>query len=83
MFRSNDILGIIRGLQLVAEAGLTHQRSEFNTIWRNSSIRALVEDALTNSNVTNTVLDKVDRVATVCHGLQVYTTHAFTEKGKL
>lgn len=88
MSRSGDFLGIIRGLQLVAEAAAKLQSSELTHIWKNSNYRVLIQDCInqnrTNSNnVTNIVFETADRVATVCHGFKEYASNASIKPGKL
>jgi aarF domain-containing kinase len=36
----------------------------------------LNQDRINSNNVTNVVSDSADRIATVCHGIKVYATHA-------
>ncbi|EFA01775.2 atypical kinase COQ8B, mitochondrial [Tribolium castaneum] len=86
MSRSGDILGIIRGLQLVVEAAAKLHSSELKQIWANSNYRVFIQDCITqnrtnSNNVTNIVSETADRVATVCHGLKAYASNTSPKDG--
>jgi hypothetical protein len=42
----------------------------------------LNQDRINSNNVTNVVSDSADRIATVCHGIKVYATHASVAPGE-
>ncbi|KAJ8922528.1 hypothetical protein NQ315_007558 [Exocentrus adspersus] len=86
MSRVQDIICMLRALRLIAEAGIKLTEDNVRLIWKNSSIRAIVEDINTQkkdlfqpkniSELTGTAREGIDRVATVLHGLKVYTDYA-------
>lgn len=76
MSRTSDILGIIRGLQLVAETGIKLQSTELSRVWANSNCRVLLQDCVNSNNASNIVFESADRVATVCHGVKEYAANA-------
>lgn len=45
MARSQDILGIIRGIQTVVRAGIKEEENELRRIWSNSSVRKLLNES--------------------------------------
>lgn len=80
-----DILGVIRGLQAVVQAGIRLQESSCRVIWQNSSVKALAEECLTNArkaptseanknsaDVTSFLKENSDRLFTVIDGIKQY-----------
>ncbi|CAH2985239.1 unnamed protein product [Chilo suppressalis] len=49
MSHINDIIGVVRGLRLVVEAGLKLQQENSRVIWNNSSIKSIVQNCPTNT----------------------------------
>lgn len=91
MSRVQDILSILRSLKLISEACIKLQEENIKLIWRNSSIRPIVDVTVNSTNIpkTGNVSDLVDsakegadRISTVVHGLKVYTDYALS-KGKI
>ncbi|KAL1463281.1 hypothetical protein WDU94_015046 [Cyamophila willieti] len=48
----SDLKGVIKGLQLVANAGIKHQKIEVQQKWTNSSFRSLAEQGLKSPSIT-------------------------------
>ncbi|KAF5294249.1 hypothetical protein FQR65_LT10835 [Abscondita terminalis] len=89
MSKQQEILGVIRGLQAVAQAGLKLQEQTVNEIWRNSSIKTVLENATnikSNSNfninqspeeIIKIISDTGDRLFTVADGVNKFVAHSF------
>lgn len=91
MSRVQDFLGLLRGIQLVAQESLKTQTSELKVIWSNSSVRIAVEGAkketetlLKNAktksadDVFKSVVEGAERVNTVLTGIKYFTTNSST-----
>lgn len=77
MSHINDLIGVLRGLRLVAEAGIKTQQEATSRIWHNSSMKALVQTCPStnplafNPNPT-AVKDFMERALVVAHGFRQY-----------
>lgn len=94
MSRSQDILGIIRGIQLVANASLKTQEAYLKHLWSNSSVREVIErnveqtaecgkKVMTNptqelQNIGSAVKETFERSAVVIEGIRRYTASGRT-----
>lgn len=92
MSRSQDIFGMLRGLQTVAEAVVKLQEEQLSTVWRNSSVNELLKQCPNqiknvncsngtkannvNSNVFSTLADSTDRLSTVFTGIREYVNYS-------
>lgn len=86
MSRVQDILSILRSLKLISEACIKLQEENIKLIWRNSSIRPIVEDVTVHtknvpkaknvSDLVDSAKEGADRISAVIHGLKVYTEYA-------
>lgn len=89
MSRAQDLLGLLRGIQLVAQETLKTQKSELKVIWSNSSVRTALEGVqkktevgLKNTktasagDVFKSVVDGAERVNAVLTGVKYYATNA-------
>ncbi|XP_013179050.1 PREDICTED: aarF domain-containing protein kinase 4 isoform X1 [Papilio xuthus] len=79
MSQITDLLGVIKGLRQVVEAGIKLQQENSRLIWNNSSIRPFLQNCPTNAiknYKTNEVAPKdiLDRVYVVVHGFRKYAT---------
>lgn len=94
MSRAQDIIGVLKGIQSVAQEGLKTQRASWNVIWNNSSVRTAINQATnkTQSRVTQTELkdvnnivkvvsDSADRINAVVKGVAEFTKNAPVNKG--
>lgn len=77
MSHINDLLGVVRGLRLVFEAGLKLQQENSKLIWNNSSVKALIQNCSTNTLTSykpkpENAKDLVERALVVAHGLRQY-----------
>lgn len=88
MSRLRDILGVIRGCQLVAEAGVKLQVSNIQETYKNSSLKPALNSCLQSkpvqssasgenvnknvNNIVNILSDGVDRLSTVSYGIKEY-----------
>lgn len=89
MSRSQDILGLIRGIQLVANASVRTQEAYLKHLWSHSSVREAVEKSanqtsecgkkiITNpgqelQNVGNILKETLERSSVVIEGIRQYT----------
>lgn len=89
MSRRQDILGLVRGIQLVAGASVKTQEAYLKHIWSHSSVREAVEKSasqtsecgkkvITNpgkelQNVGNALRETLERSAVVVEGIRRYT----------
>lgn len=94
MSRSQDILGFIRGIQLVANASVKTQEAYLKHLWSHSSVREAVEKSaketsecgkkvLTNpgqelQNVGNILKETLQRSSVVVEGIKQYTASGRT-----
>lgn len=87
MSRAQDLLGVLRGIQNVAQEGLKTQRTNWNVIWSNSSARTAINQPANKRSVkrteikdvnqiVNIVADSVDRINAVVTGVRVFAKHA-------
>lgn len=85
MSRSQDVLGILKAFQLIAEAGIELQKRNSKVIWQNSSFRSLLEECIKGANlkknpdlnlkkISESTYEGVDRLCAVAHGIKVYST---------
>ncbi|KAI8431120.1 hypothetical protein MSG28_001173 [Choristoneura fumiferana] len=77
MSHINDLIGIVRGLRLVVEAGAKLQQESSRLIWNNSSIKAFAQNCPTNPVANykpNPDFGKelLDRALVVAHGFRQY-----------
>lgn len=89
MSRTQDVIGIIRGLQCVADAAVKLQEESFKQFWSNSSIRNATTQvgeslkagrpkdlATLTKDLGKTVNETAERVSTVLTGIREYTSLA-------
>lgn len=89
MSRAQDFLGVLRGIQLVAQESVKTQRGELKVIWSNSSVRTAVEDAKKKTqtslksaqvksatDVFKSAVDGTERVNAVLTGVKYFATNA-------
>lgn len=87
MSRAQDILGVLRGIQTVAQEGLKTQRAGWNVIWNNSSVRTAINQASNKTSVKRTeikdvnqivsiVTDSADRINAVVTGVREFAKNA-------
>lgn len=73
---AKDLVGVLRGLQLIVEAGINLQRETFRTVWTSSSFKTARSNCtekvsdLKKVSVTSTVSETVSRLNTVLAGIQ-------------
>lgn len=74
MSHINDLIGVLRGLRLVVEAGFKTQQEVSNLLWNNSSLKPLISNCPTNplAYTTNVISPKdfMDRALVVAHGFR-------------
>lgn len=77
MSHINDLIGMLRGLRLVVEAGVKAQQEATSLIWNNSSFKPLIQNCPVNNpltfnpNLTN-IKDYMERALVVSHGFKQY-----------
>lgn len=85
MARMQDLVGVLRGVQTIVQAGLKVQESNFKIIWDNSSIRALAEECATKiksdslkstPGFQNIINESAERMSTVIVGFKQYATYS-------
>ncbi|KAK5643386.1 hypothetical protein RI129_007231 [Pyrocoelia pectoralis] len=81
MSRGKEILGVIRGLQAVAEAGIKLQQESLETFWHNSSLRNVAQNVFESKknpissnnkkpeDLVKIVTDTGDRLYTIVDGI--------------
>ncbi|CAH0577849.1 unnamed protein product [Chrysodeixis includens] len=77
MSHINDLIGVLRGLRLVVEAGAKIQQETSSLIWNNSSLRPLLTNCPTNTfsfNSNSNANDLVDRALVVAHGFRQFAS---------
>ncbi|XP_014366241.2 atypical kinase COQ8B, mitochondrial isoform X1 [Papilio machaon] len=79
MSQISDLLGVIKGLRQVVEAGIKLQQENSRLLWNNSSIRPFLQNCPTNTiknYKANEVAPKdiIERVFVVAHGFRKYAT---------
>lgn len=77
----NDLIGVVRGVQLVAEAGIKLQQDSTRLIWNNSSIRPLLMNCPTNLTTAfktrpDFTKEILQRSLVVAQGLRQYAVMA-------
>lgn len=78
MSHINDLIGVVRGLRLVAEAGVKLQQEHSRLFWKNSSFRPMLTSCPTTNTLTafkpntDTAQELLDRALVVAHGFRKY-----------
>lgn len=77
MSHINDLIGVMRGLRLVVEAGLKVQQESTRVIWNNSSIKTLIQNCSPNTLTAynpkpEDAKDLLERALVVAHGFRQY-----------
>ncbi|XP_026759739.2 atypical kinase COQ8B, mitochondrial isoform X1 [Galleria mellonella] len=77
MSHINDLIGVMRGLRLVVEAGLKIQQEHTKLIWNNSTIKSLIQTCPTNpltayKPTPEVAKDLFERALVVAHGFRQY-----------
>ena len=88
---TQDIFGIIRGIQLVANASIKTQEAYLKHIWSNSSVREAIDNNLKQTsecgkkvvnnpsqelqNISNILKESVSRSSVVVDGFREYMSH--------
>lgn len=94
MSRSQDILGLIRGIQLVANASLKTQEAYLKHLWSHSSVREVIEKNIEQTaecgkkvasnpgqelqNIGSAIKETFERSAVVAEGIRRYTASGRT-----
>lgn len=77
--KTREIIGLIRGVQSVVEAGVKLQEVSLKTIWDNSSLKTITRDCPKNVSAQNVksvddlvkiLNDSAERVNTVVYGIR-------------
>lgn len=86
MARSQDFFGIFRGVQLVVRAGINNEEKEITRIWKNSSLRSLLNKNLSESptqlkNTSSvyypiTASDGIERISTIFTGINQFVRYS-------
>lgn len=78
MSHINDLIGILRGLRLVVEAGARTQQEASSLVWNNSSLKPLLMSCPTNLFSYNpnpaSAKEIVDKALVVAHGFRQFAT---------
>lgn len=79
MSHINDLIGVVRGLRQVIDAGIKLQQESTRLVWQNSSLRNPLQNCSANSIATyksnpDTINDAFDRAKVVVHGIKQYVT---------
>ncbi|KAM3968837.1 ubiquinone biosynthesis protein COQ8, mitochondrial [Aphomia sociella] len=77
MSHINDLIGVVRGLRLVVEAGLKVQQENSRLIWNNSTVKSLIQSCPTNPLTAykltpDITKDFFERALVVAHGFRQY-----------
>lgn len=76
MSHINDLIGVLRGLRLVAEAGVKTQQEVYKFLWSNSSLKQLISNCPTNPLAYNpnppSPKEFMERAFVVAHGLRQF-----------
>lgn len=77
----NDLIGVVRGVRLVVEAGMKCQQDSARLIWNNSSIKPLLMACPTNLTTAfksrpDLTKDVLERSLVVAQGLRQYVVMA-------
>lgn len=87
MSRAQDLLGVLRGIQSVAQEGLNTQRTSWKVIWNNSSVRTAINEVANKNSakrteikdvkqIVNIVADSADRLNAVVTGVREFAKNA-------
>lgn len=90
MARSQDILAILRGVQMVVRAGIKEEEKNIQRLWSNSSVRSSVNDSLNvivnkiknPGEVVKVANESLDRFSTIATGINQYVMFSPKEKPK-
>lgn len=79
MSHINDLLGLVKGLRQVIDAGIKLQQESTRLVWQNSSLRNPLQNCSVNSIATyksnpDTINDAIERTKVVVHGIKQYVT---------
>lgn len=79
MSHINDLIGVVRGLRQVIDAGIKLQQESTRLVWQNSSLRNPLQNCSVNSIATyksnpDTINDAFERAKVVVHGIKQYVT---------
>ncbi|CAH2103642.1 unnamed protein product [Euphydryas editha] len=83
MSHINDLIGVVRGLRQVIDAGIKLQQESASLVWHNSSIRQPLQKPLQNCSVNSfatnnsnpeAIYDAFERAKVVAHGIKQYVT---------
>lgn len=79
MSHINDLIGLVKGLRQVIDAGIKLQQESTRLVWQNSSLRNLLQNCSVNSIATyksnpDTINDAIERTKVVVHGIKQYVT---------
>lgn len=79
MSHINDLIGVVRGLRQVIDAGIKLQQESTRLVWQNSSLRNPLQNFSVNSIATyksnpDTINDAFERAKVVVHGFKQYVT---------
>ncbi|KAJ2954010.1 hypothetical protein O0L34_g2223 [Tuta absoluta] len=73
----NDLIGVMRGLRMIAEAGVKVQAENTKLIWNNSSIKPILQSCPTNISAPKPNIDLikeiVERSSVVIQGMTKYS----------
>uniref|UniRef100_A0A2A4JQT9 ABC1 atypical kinase-like domain-containing protein n=1 Tax=Heliothis virescens TaxID=7102 RepID=A0A2A4JQT9_HELVI len=76
MSHINDLIGVLRGLRLVVEAGVKAQTEASNLIWNTSSLKPLLTNCPTNPLAMNpnppSARELMERAFVVAHGFRQF-----------
>lgn len=89
MSRAQDLLGVIKGIQKIAQEGAKVQSAALKVIWANSNVRSAIDNAAKNAqnsvkqsdiknvnDVVKVVADTTDRLSAVAHGIKEFATNS-------
>ncbi|XP_053624445.1 atypical kinase COQ8B, mitochondrial isoform X1 [Plodia interpunctella] len=79
MSHINDLIGVVKGLRMVIEAGIKLQQENARIIWNNSNVKSLVTTCPTNTLTafkpsSTSADDFFERARVVVHGFRQYAT---------
>ncbi|XP_028156281.1 atypical kinase COQ8B, mitochondrial [Ostrinia furnacalis] len=77
MSHINDLIGVMRGLRLVVEAGIKVQQENSKVIWNNSSIKTVLQNCTPNTLTVykpkpEDAKELLERALVVAHGFRQY-----------
>ncbi|KAI4463118.1 abc1 family [Holotrichia oblita] len=83
--KTKELIGLIRGVQSVVEAGVKLQEESLKTIWDNSSVRALTKECYSKNasagnsksfnGISEFVTESTSRINTVLYGIRVFVDY--------